>query len=74
MPEFTNWLMDIGISKDILLVLTFVPIIVTITTASRYITGIKTFGVYTSMVLAFAGGVSDGRRAGGSNDTPAGYN
>ncbi|MEA3357091.1 MAG: 7TM domain-containing protein [Patescibacteria group bacterium] len=54
MPELTNWLMDIGISEDILLVLTFVPIIVTITTASRYISGLKTFGVYTSMILAFA--------------------
>jgi len=54
MPDITTWLMERGVSGDILLVLTFVPIIVTLTSFSRYITGIKTFGIYASMVLALA--------------------
>jgi hypothetical protein len=54
MPGFTEWLIDLGITQDLLMILAFVPILVTITTISRYITGIKTFGIYGSMILAFA--------------------
>lgn len=54
MPDFTSWLMDRGVTEDILLVLTFVPLLVTITSFSRYISGIKTFGLYTSIILSFA--------------------
>ena len=54
MPDVTSWLLNRGVTEDILLVLTFVPVIVTLTSFSRYITGIKTFGLYASMILAFA--------------------
>lgn len=54
MPNVTDWLIDIGISEELLMVLVFIPILVTITTISRYITGIKTFGIYAPMVLSFA--------------------
>lgn len=54
MPDISLWLLERGMSEDILLVLTFIPLLVTLTTISRYITGIKTFGIYASMVLAFA--------------------
>jgi hypothetical protein len=54
MPGLTEWLINLGITKDLLMILTFVPILVTITTISRYITGIKTFGIYGAMILSFA--------------------
>lgn len=54
MPNLTTWLIQLGISEDLLLVLTFVPILVTLTTFSRYVTGIKTFGLYASMILSIA--------------------
>ncbi len=54
MPDLTSWLMERGVTEDILLVLTFIPLLVTLTAFSRYVTGIKTFGLYASMILAFA--------------------
>jgi len=54
MPHLTSWLIQLGISEDLLLVLIFVPILATLITFSRYITGIKTFGIYASMILSFA--------------------
>ncbi|MBN2101128.1 hypothetical protein JW710_04550 [Candidatus Dojkabacteria bacterium] len=54
MPNVSQWLIDIGISNEVLLILCFVPIFVTTTTISRYITGIKTFGIYSPMILSFA--------------------
>ncbi len=46
-----------------MLVITFVPIIVTLMTISRYVTGFKTFGIYTPMILAFAYYYMGGRQA-----------
>jgi hypothetical protein len=54
MPDFTAWLIERGLSEDIIFVLAFIPVLVTLTAFSRYITGIKTFGIYASMVLALA--------------------
>lgn len=54
MPNISEWLMDLGISEDLMLVLTFTPILITMTTISRYITGIKTFGIYSPLILAFS--------------------
>jgi hypothetical protein len=54
MPGLTEWLIGIGITEDLIMIITFVPVLVTITTISRYITGVKTFGIYGSMILAFA--------------------
>ncbi len=54
MPEVAAWLAQRGVSNDILTILVFIPVLVTITSFSRYITGIKTFGIYTSMILAIA--------------------
>lgn len=54
MPDIAHWLMGRGVSEDVLLVLTFIPVLVTLTSFSRYVSGIKTFGIYASMILAFA--------------------
>lgn len=54
MPDLTTWLIEQGVSEDILMVLVFIAVLATLTTFSRYVTGIKTFGIYASMVLAFA--------------------
>jgi hypothetical protein len=54
MSDLTSWLLNRGVTEDILLVLTFVPVLVTITSFSRYITGVKSFGLYTSIILSFA--------------------
>lgn len=54
MPDFTSWLISRGVTEDIVLVLAFIPILVTITSFSRYISGIATFGLYASMILSFA--------------------
>lgn len=54
MPELTQWLIQRGISETILMIVSYVPLIITITAISRYILGIKTFGVYSSMILSLA--------------------
>ena len=54
MPDVSIWLIERGVSEDVLTILIFVPVLVTLTTFSRYITGIKTFGIYASMILAIA--------------------
>lgn len=54
MTDVTTWIIEQGVSQDILMILVFVAVLATLTTFSRYITGIKTFGIYASMVLAFA--------------------
>ena len=54
MPDLATWLIERGVSEDVLTILVFIPILVTLTTFSRYITGIKTFGIYASMILAIA--------------------
>ena len=54
MPEFTQWLVERGISETILLIVTYIPLIITIVSISRYMLGIKTFGIYSSMILSLA--------------------
>jgi hypothetical protein len=54
MPDVSLWLIERGVSVDVMTILVFVPVLVTLTTFSRYITGIKTFGIYASMILAIA--------------------
>ncbi len=52
MTNITEWFINLGIPESILVIIAFIPIIITITTISRYVTGIKTFGIYPPMVLA----------------------
>lgn len=54
MPNITQWLIDNGISKQLLLIVNYIPILVTLTAVSRYIFGIKTFGIYAPMILALS--------------------
>lgn len=54
MPDFTTWLIERGVSEDIILITVFIPVFVTLTVFVRYVTGIKTFGIYAGMVLSFA--------------------
>ncbi|MFH1547370.1 MAG: 7TM domain-containing protein [bacterium] len=54
MPEVTQWLVSRGISETILMIVAYIPLIVTITSISRYMLGIKTSGIYSSMILSLA--------------------
>lgn len=54
MNEFTTWLIESGVSREMLLLIVFIPVIATLTNISRYIVGLKTLGTYPAMILAFA--------------------
>ncbi|GAB4159013.1 MAG: hypothetical protein Fur003_2820 [Candidatus Dojkabacteria bacterium] len=54
MNQLTNWLTDYGVTREILLYLLFIPVIATIINISRYVIGMKAFGIYAPMILAFA--------------------
>ena len=54
MNELTNWLINNGLTIDLLTLLLFIPVIATLLNFSRYIVGAKTLGVYPTLALAFA--------------------
>lgn len=54
MNDFTTWLIGSGVSKEMLLLVIFIPVIATLTNVSRYVVGLKTLGTYPAMILAFA--------------------
>mgnify|MGYP001336704760 CR=1 FL=1 len=54
MNEITQWIFSNGISKEVLEILIFIPIIATIINISRYIIGFKSFGIYAPVVLAIS--------------------
>jgi len=54
MEEVTNWLLANGVTREILLMLLYVPVIATLVNFSRYMVGMKTLGIYAPMILSFA--------------------
>ncbi len=54
MNEITQWILSNGISREVLEILIFIPIIATIINISRYIIGFKSFGIYAPVVLAIS--------------------
>ena len=54
MSEITTWIIEHGVTEEILMMLLFVPVIATVVNFSRYIVGFKTLGIYAPMTLAFA--------------------
>ncbi len=54
MSDITTWIIEHGVTEEILLMLLFIPIIATLINFSRYIIGFKTLGIYAPMILAFA--------------------
>ena len=54
MEQLTSWLIDYGFTREILMFILYIPVIATIVNASRYLVGMKMFGVYAPVVLAFA--------------------
>ncbi len=54
MAAVTLWLISHGISQEILILFVFISIIVTLTAFSRYVLGIKTFGIYNPLILSIA--------------------
>lgn len=54
MKETTQWIFSNGISKDLLEIIIFIPLIATIINLSRYIIGFKSFGIYVPVVLAIS--------------------
>ncbi|WKZ31421.1 MAG: 7TM domain-containing protein [Candidatus Dojkabacteria bacterium] len=54
MMDFTQWVTDIGMTEQMLLMLLYIPVIVTLINFTRYVVGFKTLGIYAPMVLAYA--------------------
>jgi len=50
----TQWIVDNGISLQMLEILIMIPIIATLVSISRYLIGFKTFGIYASIILAIS--------------------
>ncbi len=54
MSDLALWIVEHGVTEEILQMLLFIPIIATLINFSRYVVGLKTLGIYAPMVLAFA--------------------
>lgn len=54
MQDFAQTLIQYGITQDILLYLLYIPLIATVVNGARYVVGMKMYGIYAPMTLAFA--------------------
>ena len=54
MFSLTQYMIQAGVPQETLILLLMVPIIATLIAFSREIIGIKGFGIYTSLIIAFA--------------------
>ena len=54
MSVITTWLLAHGLSLQLLTLIAFIPVLATLVSISRYLLGLKTLGIYASMVLAFS--------------------
>jgi hypothetical protein len=52
--SFTQWIMENGVSKQMLELLVAITILSTIVSLARYIFGSKTYGIYAPIILAIA--------------------
>ena len=54
LSETTQWLVNHGISLQMLEILVMIPVIATLVSISRYIIGFKTFGIYATIILGIS--------------------
>ncbi len=54
MFSFTQYLISQGLSQEIIILLLMLPICATIIAIARQVIGIKGFGIYTPLIIAFA--------------------
>lgn len=54
LSNVTQWIVDNGISLQMLEILVMIPIIATLVSTSRYLIGFKTFGIYASIILGIS--------------------
>lgn len=54
MEQFTTWLTQYGFTQQMILFLLYIPVIATVVNASRYVVGMKMYGIYAPVILAFA--------------------
>ena len=54
LSNITQWIVDNGISLQMLEILVMIPIIATLVSISRYLIGFKTFGIYASIILGIS--------------------
>ncbi len=54
LSETTQWLVNHGISLQMLEILVMIPVIATLVSISRYLIGFKTFGIYASIILGIS--------------------
>lgn len=52
--SFTLWILENGVSRQILELLVAITLLATIVSVSRYILGSKTYGIYAPIILAIA--------------------
>lgn len=54
MPELTQYMIVSGIPKELIGLILMLPIVATLIAFSREIIGVKGFGIYTSLIIAYA--------------------
>jgi len=54
LSEATNWMVDNGISLQMLEILIMIPVIATLVSITRYLIGFKTFGIYPTIILGIS--------------------
>jgi len=54
LSESTQWIVNHGISLQMLEILVMIPVIATLVSIARYLMGFKTFGIYASIILGIS--------------------
>lgn len=54
LSQTTQWLVNHGLSLQMLEILLMIPVIATIVSIARYIVGLKTFGIYSAIILGIS--------------------
>lgn len=54
MPELTQYMILSGVPKELIGLILMLPIVATLIAFSREIIGVKGFGIYTSLIIAYA--------------------
>ena len=54
MPDLTEMITSTGFTREMLILLLYVPLLATVVNFSRYFVGMRTLGIYAPMTLSFA--------------------
>jgi hypothetical protein len=54
LSEATQWMINHGVSLEMLEILVMIPVIATLVSIARYIVGLKTLGIYTAIILGIS--------------------